>query len=73
MRCSIEVVTPECIRCGLCVERAPHNLAMPDNRPAAEVIKQPESEEEAEACQEASDYCPMGVLDFSEDKRKLAG
>ncbi len=58
----IEVVIRECIRCGLCAERAPENLAMPNDSPAAEVIRQPVNEEEEEACVEASDYCPMGGL-----------
>lgn len=57
-----EVIVEECIRCGLCAERAPDNMEIPADSGAAEVFKQPENAEEEEACLEASDYCPMGGL-----------
>ncbi len=57
-----DVIDEDCIRCGLCAERAPENLSMPTASPAAEVFKQPENAEEEEACLDASDYCPMGGL-----------
>ncbi len=56
-----EVVEKECINCGLCVERAPENFEMPAGC-AAKVVKQPENEQEEEACMEASEFCPMGGL-----------
>jgi ferredoxin len=57
-----EVVEEDCIGCGLCSERAPENLEIPDGTSIALVFKQPASSAEEEACLEASDYCPMGGL-----------
>ncbi len=57
-----EVVEEDCIGCGLCSERAPENLEIPTGASLAQVLKQPETSEEEEACLEASDFCPMGGL-----------
>jgi len=57
-----EVVADDCSGCGLCSERAPENLEIPDGSSTAQVFKQPETPAEEEACIEASDYCPMGGL-----------
>lgn len=62
MRRRFEVVAEDCIGCGLCEERAPENLEIPPGSATAQVVKQPETTEEEEACLEASDYCPMGGL-----------
>ncbi len=59
---SFEVVTEDCIGCGLCSERAPENLEIPTGASTARVFKQPETTAEEEACLEASDFCPMGGL-----------
>jgi ferredoxin len=61
-----EVVEEDCVGCGLCVERAAENMAIPGSSSAAQVIKQPENREEEDACLEASDYCPMGGLQVSD-------
>ena len=57
-----EVIEEDCIGCGLCSERAPENLEIPDGERLAQVFKQPETPLEEEACLEASDYCPVGGL-----------
>ncbi|MBK6287606.1 MAG: ferredoxin [Gammaproteobacteria bacterium] len=57
-----EVVDEDCIGCGLCLERAPGNIEIPDGSDTARVFKQPETPAEMEACLEASDYCPLGGL-----------
>ena len=62
MQRRFEVVEEDCIGCGLCVERAAENMALPGSSTTAQVIKQPENRAEEDACLEASDYCPMGGL-----------
>ncbi len=57
-----EVLADDCIGCGLCEERAPANMELPDGASTAQVVKQPENSAEEEACLEASDYCPLGGL-----------
>ena len=51
-----------CIGCGLCHERAPDNVEMPPGATAARVTQQPRTDEEEQACQEATDYCPTGGI-----------
>ncbi len=51
-----------CIGCRLCEERAPENMEVPPGTSAAQVVKQPESEQEEEACLEAAEYCPTGGI-----------
>lgn len=51
-----------CIGCRLCEERAPENMEMARGSSAAVVRKQPESDEEEDACREAAEYCPTGGL-----------
>jgi ferredoxin len=57
-----EVIEEDCIGCGLCSERAPENFEIPVGTNMAQVVKQPETSAEEEACLEACDYCPMGGL-----------
>jgi len=57
-----EVIDDDCIGCGLCSERAPENMEIPNGTAIAQVFKQPENSEEEEACLEALDYCPMGGI-----------
>ncbi len=57
-----EVVEEDCIGCGLCPERAPENFEIPAGTSIAQVLKQPETPAEEEACREAFDYCPIGGL-----------
>jgi ferredoxin len=68
----VEVVVQDCIGCGLCAERAPENMAMTDGGSTAEVLKQPETQEEQEACHEAAEYCPLGGLHVSNGDSRLA-
>ena len=73
-----EVVEEDCIGCGLCSERAPENLEIPDGTSTAQVFKQPETPTEEQACLEARDYCPMGGLqataaDFSPTDTSAGG
>ncbi len=35
---------------------------IPEGEPAAKIVRQPESTDEEEACEEAADYCPTGGL-----------
>ena len=51
-----------CIGCGLCHERAPENLDVPDGEYTARVVKQPVDPSEESACDEAAEYCPTGGL-----------
>ena len=57
-----DVEAENCIGCGLCHERAPDNLEIPEGEPAAKIVRQPDSADEEEACEEAADYCPTGGL-----------
>lgn len=57
-----EVVEEDCIGCGLCLERAPDNIEIPDGSDTAQVFRQPETPAEEQACREASEYCPLGGL-----------
>ncbi len=61
-----EVVSEDCSRCGLCEERAPDNIETPSGSDTSQVVKQPETSEEEEACTEAYRYCPMGALQMSD-------
>ena len=56
------MVDEDCVGCGLCSERAPENMEIPDGTDIAQVFKQPETLMEEQACFEALDYCPMGGL-----------
>ncbi len=51
-----------CIGCGLCHERAPHNVDVPSGAQVAKITKQPTSDAEEAACLEAAEYCPTGGL-----------
>ncbi len=60
-----EVVDDDCIGCGLCSERAPANFELPAGSHTAQVVRQPETSEEEQACLDACDYCPMGGIKSS--------
>ncbi len=51
----------ECTACGLCADTAPENIKMNDDD-CAYVFKQPENEEEENACEEAKDDCPTEAI-----------
>lgn len=53
-------VDEQCIACGVCVGEAPENFEMSDEY--AYVYKQPENEEEKEACENALEACPVDAI-----------
>lgn len=53
-------VDEQCIACGLCVGEAPENFDMGDGY--AYVYKQPENDEEKEACESALELCPVDAI-----------
>lgn len=58
-------VHPNCISCGRCFEHAPENFEADTDRGAGRsfVCKQPETEDEVEACLEAIDLCPVEAIE----------
>lgn len=54
-------VDSNCIFCETCIELAPENFASHDDE-YAYVKKQPENENEADACQEAMESCPTEAI-----------
>jgi len=61
-RARFGVDTDLCIGCGLCHERAPENIDVPEGSYHAVVTQQPRSADEEEALTEAASYCPTGGL-----------
>ncbi len=55
-------VDEQCIACEVCVNEAPDNFKMSDDGAYAFVFKQPESDEEKEACQAALASCPVDAI-----------
>jgi ferredoxin len=55
-------VDNQCIDCDLCRETAPSNFTRNDDGGHSYVFKQPESEEEERACQEAMEGCPVEAI-----------
>ena len=51
-----------CTACQLCVETAPENFKMNGDDSNAFVFKQPENEEERDACEEALENCPVNAI-----------
>ena len=54
-------VDDQCIACGMCISEAPENFDMNDDD-MAYVKKQPEGDEELEACEDAKDECPVEAI-----------
>jgi ferredoxin len=52
-------VDKNCILCGLCKDVAPANFKDADSGDHAVICKQPDSEEEKAACQDAMEQCPV--------------
>jgi ferredoxin len=46
----------------VCVDTAPENFKMNDDDSNAFVYKQPENDEETEACEEALESCPVDAI-----------
>jgi len=55
-------VDQSCIGCGMCETTAPVNFKMNDTGDAAIVFKQPDNEDERNACQDAKDACPADAI-----------
>jgi ferredoxin len=55
-------VDTQCIDCDVCRDTAPGNFTRNDDGGYSYVYKQPESDEEAEQCQEAMDACPVEAI-----------
>lgn len=55
-------VDKECILCSLCTDLAPSNFRESDEGDHDVVYKQPEGEEELEACREALQQCPVEAI-----------
>lgn len=51
-------VDTACGACQVCITTAPENFQMTDDEDHAYVAKQPENDEEFEACMEALEACP---------------
>lgn len=51
-----------CISCDACYTTAPDNFIMTEDYDHAYVMKQPETEEEQEMCQEALEGCPVEAI-----------
>lgn len=57
-------VTEDCIACGLCAEACPEVFEMGDE--LAEVIVDELPQENAEACRQAADECPVEAIIIEE-------
>lgn len=55
-------VDEQCISCEVCVSIAPDNMKMKDDGSYAFVYKQPENDEEKEACEQAIQSCPVDAI-----------
>ena len=55
-------VDDQCIDCDACRTEAPKNFKRNDEHGYSFVYKQPETPEEAEACQTALDACPVEAI-----------
>ena len=55
-------VDETCSGCQVCISSAPDNFKMDDDEEYAFVYKQPESDDEKEACEEALDGCPEEAI-----------
>lgn len=55
-------VDKECIFCNVCANAAPDNFKISDDGTHDVVYKQPENEEEEDACYEALELCPVYAI-----------
>ena len=55
-------VDKDCIACDACVTTAPNNFAMNEDDGHAFLKRQPDSQDEAEACKEALEGCPVEAI-----------
>jgi len=55
-------VDTNCIDCDLCRQTAPDNFERNEDDGYSYVHKQPESEDEMQACQDAMEECPVEAI-----------
>ena len=55
-------VDTNCIDCDLCRQTAPDNFERNEDEGFSYVFKQPENEEEEQACRDALDECPVEAI-----------
>lgn len=55
-------VDKSCILCSVCVDLAPNNFQESEDGDHDVVYKQPENDEELEACKEAMEQCPVDCI-----------
>ncbi len=55
-------VDSNCIDCDLCRQTAPDNFDRNEDEGFSFVVKQPENEEEEQACQDALEECPVEAI-----------
>ena len=55
-------VDRNCIDCDVCRDTSPKNFRRDDENGYSYVYKQPETNEEAELCEEASGACPVEAI-----------
>ncbi len=55
-------VDSNCIDCDLCRQTAPDNFERNEDEGYSYVSKQPENDEEAQACQDAMEECPVEAI-----------
>ncbi|MAS96332.1 MAG: ferredoxin [Verrucomicrobiales bacterium] len=55
-------VDDQCIDCELCQERAPEVFHRDHEMAHSFVFRQPETDEEREACEDALDSCPVDAI-----------
>ena len=52
----------ECIDCDLCRQEAPHNFIRSAEKGYSFIYKQPATDEERAACEEAMEGCPVEAI-----------
>ncbi len=55
-------VDTNCIDCDLCRQTAPDNFDRNEEEGFSYVVKQPENEDEEQACKDALDECPVEAI-----------
>jgi ferredoxin len=55
-------VDTNCIDCDLCRQTAPDNFERNEDDGYSYIHKQPESEDEVQACQDAMEECPVEAI-----------
>ena len=55
-------VDTQCIDCDLCRQTAPANFERNEDEGYSYVHKQPESDDEIQACQDAMEECPVEAI-----------